>query len=436
MAAIARIAGPHVTRRAFAVLTGLLACGALGVAGAPAQAATTCSLYASANGSDGASGSSSAPFATVQHLADTLSAGQTGCVHAGTYTEDVTVRHGGSAGAPLTITSFPGERATLVGRLWIHQGSDYVTVSAMSLDGRNSSTLPSPDINSAHATFSANDVTNEHTAICFDVGSDTTYGRASDTLIQGNRIHDCGPVPSNNMSHGIYVESSDRAQILDNVIYNNADRGVQLYPDAQGTVVERNVIDGNGEGVMFSGDFGKASSNTVVANNTITNATLRADVESWYPSGNPAGTNNSVQGNCVYGGAGGTVDTSSGGFGLASNVTADPGYANRSAGDFRVASSSPCASVIASSAAPMQPFSQSSSGATYPSTSPPSSSGTTGTPSSGPTTTTTSTPTSSRKHRRARIAQVTAARKHARRHHKRHHHHKVARKAVAHKRAH
>ena len=36
--------------------------------------------------------------------------------------------------------------------------------------------------------------------------------------------------------------------IRDNVIYGNADRGVQLYPDADDSVVTGNIIDGNGRG--------------------------------------------------------------------------------------------------------------------------------------------------------------------------------------------
>ena len=59
-------------------------------------------------------------------------------------------------------------------------------------------------------------------------------------------------LPANNHEHGIYVEASDGAQIVDNWIYDNADRGVQLFPDAQGTYVARNVIDRNGQGVIFS----------------------------------------------------------------------------------------------------------------------------------------------------------------------------------------
>ena len=73
-------------------------------------------------------------------------------------------------------------------------------------------------------------------------------------MIERNRIHNCGQLPPTNHHHGIYVEASDGARITDNWIYDNADRGIQLFPDAQGTYVARNVIDGNGQGVIFSRD--------------------------------------------------------------------------------------------------------------------------------------------------------------------------------------
>src|SRR6202035_428786 len=173
--------------------------------------------------------------------ANSLAVGQTGCARGGTYTQDVTVGHGGSAGAPLTITSYPGERATLVGRLYLREGANYVTFSNMDLNGRNSSLLPSPTVNDTNATFVGNDVTDEHTEICFLVGSG--WGRAKSTLIERNRIHDCGVLPAANHDHGIYVDEADNTQILENVIYKNADRGIQLYPDAQGTIIEHNIID-------------------------------------------------------------------------------------------------------------------------------------------------------------------------------------------------
>ena len=346
------------TLAAAAAVLALLAVLLMVAAGTAMASGTTiaCSLYVAPGGSDGLPGSAAQPFATVQHLADTLAAGQTGCVRGGSYTEDVTVTHAGQPGAPITITSYTAERATLTGRLWVHQGADYVTVANMNLDGRNTNNLPSPDINAAHTTFTGNDVTDEHTAICFDVGSDTTYGRATSTLIQDNRIHDCGTLPAANHDHGIYVESSTGATIIENVIYKNADRGIQLYPDAQNTLIERNIIDSNGEGIIFSGDFGLASGNNTVANNLITNATLRYDIESWYPEANPIGTGNTVQHNCVWAGAKGTIQTPESGYTATNNLTTNPQYANPTTGDYRINSTSPCANLLANTTTPTQPF--------------------------------------------------------------------------------
>jgi hypothetical protein len=306
-------------------------------------------------------------------------------VRGGNFTEDLTITKTGNAGAPITIASLPGERATLTGRLWIHQGADYVTIANMNLNGRNTNALPSPDINAAHTTFTGNDVTNEHSAICFDIGSDTTYGRATNTIIQGNRIHDCGTLPAANHDHGIYVESSTGAQIIENVIYKNADRAVQLYPDAQQTTIERNIIDSNGEGIIFSGDFGLAASKNTVANNLITNATLRYDIESWYPEGNPIGTGNTVQHNCVWGGAKGTIQTPETGYTATTNTTSNPEYANPTTGDYRINNTSPCANLLTNTTTPTQPFNTTST-ITYTGTSGPASETATGGSTSGGTT--------------------------------------------------
>jgi len=68
----------------------------------------------------------------AQRLVDSLSAGQTGCLRAGTYSEDVTVSR------PRTsLRPSPGERVTLVGRLRVAQGADKTTVEGLRLNGRN-----------------------------------------------------------------------------------------------------------------------------------------------------------------------------------------------------------------------------------------------------------------------------------------------------------
>ena len=327
---------------------------AAALAGAPAaHADVTCTRFASPTGSDSATGTQDAPFRTAQKLVDSLGAGDTGCLRGGTYAEDVRMDNGGASGAPLTLTSYPGERARVVGRFYIPKGSDFVTVANLDLDGTpalgtNASDLPSPTVNARHATFADDDVTNEHHEICFLLGSG--WGDANDFVLQHNRIHDCGKLPSQNQDHGIYVELATDGQVLDNVISDNADRGVQLYPNAQNTRIAGNVIDGNGEGIIFSGDGGISSNGNVVEDNIITNSNIRNNVESWYPSGTPAGQGNLVSNNCI---AGGAQDDGDGGIGpqvgftlgIGNVIGKDPLFVDRAAKDFRLAPDSPCAGI-------------------------------------------------------------------------------------------
>jgi parallel beta-helix repeat protein len=301
----------------------------------------------------GACSKVAAPGDSVQRLADSLSPGEVGCLRAGTYAGAVTVSNGGAPGRPLTLRSYPGEVATVVGRLVIQKTANHVTVEQLVLDGNNPNRLPSPTVNGDHVTFRLNDVTNRHSAICFVIGASNIdnsvkWGRAQATLIEGNRIHDCGVLPAANHDHGIYVEGADDTRIQGNWIYDNADRGVQLYPDAQRSVVTGNVIDGNGTGVVFSGEGGATSNDNLVARNVITNSRLRPNVESWW-GGPKVGHGNVLRDNCVSGGprddGNGGINSADGGFSSRGNRAATPGFVNRGAKDFRLAPDSPCKSL-------------------------------------------------------------------------------------------
>jgi parallel beta-helix repeat protein len=315
--------------------------------GSGAGAALPCDKFASPLGLDAQPGTELLPFRTAQKLADSLAPGETGCLKAGTY-GNLAVRHGGSSGRPVTVQSFPGQRAIVVGRVSVASGADFVTIADLDLVGLNAFNLASPSIDASHVTLQGNDITNAHTADCVFVGSweHTVTGVA----ITGNRIHNCGRLPSINRHQAISVWNATDTEVSGNVVYDNADRGIQLYPNAQRTHVAENTVDGNGEGVMISGTGGFASSDNVIERNVITNSKIRDNVESYWPEGNPVGQGNVVRDNCV---SGGVRDNGDGGIAklldgvtVSGNLVADPGYVNRAGKDFRLQSTSQCLAIL------------------------------------------------------------------------------------------
>jgi parallel beta-helix repeat protein len=305
----------------------------------------TCDRIASTSGSDSrGDGTVTRPYRTPQRLLASLATGQTGCLRNGTYVslERVTTRTAG-----ITLRSYPGDRATLRGKLWIAGGG--TTVSGLNLDGScpsgrqctTPSAVPSPLVTARGARLLGNDITDRHTGIC--VSASTYDGASPDFLvIAGNRIHDCGRLPAKNHDHGIYLTAGTGAVIANNVIYDNADRGVQLYPAVTGARIYANTIDGNGEGVIVS----NASSVNQFDSNIISNSVVRWNVE-W---NSLSGWLNAATDNCLYATNRNAFYNQDGGVQtqqrssvlLVNNKVASPGYANRAAKDFRIRPSSPC----------------------------------------------------------------------------------------------
>jgi len=208
-------------------------------------------------------------------------------------------------------------------------------------------------VNAAHTTFYDVDVTNDHTGICFVLGgSAADYGVADHTTIARSRIHDCGVLPRSHFDHGIYVAHSRAATIVDNAIYDNADWGLHLYPDAQGTTVMFNVLDGNGDGVILAGTDDMASSDNRIAHNVVSNTLDASERDEPYNNygflvtsfwGGRVGADNLVASNCFWDGAAGMVNSAAGGFVATDNLVADPDFVSRAAKNFRLRQNSPCA---------------------------------------------------------------------------------------------
>jgi hypothetical protein len=311
--------------------------------GAAVAAKPACAKVASPNGDDSASGTAGSPYATAQRLVSSLAPGETGCLRAGTYRqEELTLATRG-----ITLTSYPGERAILTGRLRVT--ADRVTVERLTLDGRNAPDLPSPTINADNVIFRGNDVSSRRSGICFILGS---LEKVRHPVIKRNRIHNCGQ-PGGIPDHGIYMQDVRGARIVRNTIYDNAERGIKIGPDSQKALIRGNVIDGNPIGLNFSGDESGASSGNVVTRNVISNSTAYWNVQSYWPG--PVGSGNVVTHNCVHGGNpdsdynenGGISDGP--GFSATGNLIASPDYVNRGAKNFRLRSDSECRGVYGAS---------------------------------------------------------------------------------------
>ena len=319
-----------------------------------ASGSATCSRYASTTGRDTGAGSVQDPYRTVQWLMDHLAASETGCLRGGTYVEPVTIGRGGTPGSPITLKSAPGETAVLRGRLWVKDSANDVAISDLVLDGRNTSSLPSPSVNGDRISFVRDDVSNGNTAICFDIGSVLGYGIAAGVVLDSNRIHNCGILPAQNHHHGVFLENAVGGVVRNNLIYNNADKGILLYPSSVGVLIENNVIDGNGTGIMIGGSLlqdpwhPRYPRNNVIRRNLITNS-RRYNVEAYWEWAPPGDSNNVVTDNCVWGSGMGVQIQSpeqasqwGRGFDAYANIEADPGYQNRAAVDFTLPAGSAC----------------------------------------------------------------------------------------------
>jgi hypothetical protein len=326
-----------------------IACAALaGLAPASASAATGCDRYASPSGSDAAAGSEASPFASAQKLADALSAGQTGCLRAGTYDPSaqyvLAFSHGGASGAPLTLRSYPGETARLVGIINIPNGKDFITLSRLKIEG--DATQNTLKTYASDTTVEDNDITNLRKGYsCMMLGSNSGYGAAVRTIVRRNSFHDCGSPANDNKDHSIYAANSADGQIVDNLFVNQSGYTFQFYPNARRMVFAHNVIDGSGSvrgGVVFGGDTSYVSNNNSVQHNVITHAATYGITSSWE---NGVGSGNVASNNCLSDNRSGDVASQSG-FSASANTHADPMFVNRAARDYRLSSSSPCLSVV------------------------------------------------------------------------------------------
>ncbi|MBW2455498.1 MAG: right-handed parallel beta-helix repeat-containing protein, partial [Deltaproteobacteria bacterium] len=196
-------------------------------------------------GSDGATGLSGAPWATLQHAADQVVAGDTVMVAAGTYV-GFALTTGGTDGSPITFQAAEGvtvdtDNGSTPDGINV-EGADYVVIEGFNLVG-----LTRAGIRCALSNF----VTIRNNTAADNGVWGIFSGFCDDILVEAN---DCsGSVDE----HGVYVSNSaDRPTVRGNVLWNNNANGLHMNGDSgmggdgviEEALVEGNIIFGNGNG--------------------------------------------------------------------------------------------------------------------------------------------------------------------------------------------
>jgi hypothetical protein len=256
--------------------------------------------WVAADGNDGAAGTSSDPWATLQKAADTAGPGSTVYVRGGTYPQRVDVHVSGEPGQPITFEPAPGE--------------------AVVLDG---SSLEVPDEQAAmiaidsqrYLTIRGFDITGYTSAESGHVPMGILVtGAADHILLQGNVVHDMGTTFTHRNggdAHGIGVFGTavdhpiTDVEILDNELANltlGSSEALVVNGNVTNFRIEGNQVhDTNNIGIDVIGFEGTASDPTVdQARDGIVRGNTVWNVDSY---GNPAyGRDRSADGIYVDGG--------------------------------------------------------------------------------------------------------------------------------------
>ena len=283
------------------------------------------------SGSDSAAGTAAAPWKTIGKGLASASAGQTVYVRAGTYPEGLTFSRNG-----ITLASYPGEKATITGRLKI-TGSN-VKVTGMRIVGGTSANPSDVAVyvsGGDNVEFSGNEITGAAMSAIYvgDPGNGADGFRFTSNWVHDNGTH-------YNLDHGIYCGTARGALIANNLFERSFAYGIHLYPDCDGALVTQNTVVGSGRsGIIVGGESTTADSNIVVNNVVAFNADY--GVRAYW--GGPTGSGNVIRDNLFFGNPAGDLADGAIALGMSysDNLVADPLFVNRGGGDYRLSAGSP-----------------------------------------------------------------------------------------------
>jgi parallel beta-helix repeat protein len=313
------MSGATRLRRRISIVVGAATATLLGLAitAPPALAAVTTLFVGGANCSDTGQGTQTQPYCTINKAASVAAAGQTVLVASGTYSETVTVKNSGTAGAPIVFQPAAGATVTVSGGTngFVLSARQYVTISGFTVTGTSSYGISISGSN--NIVVSGNTVTNAGHPVSGQIAAGIRLSNTNSSTVTGNATHhnsdtgifltsgSTGNVVSYNQSsfnangfqrnaNGINVISPSNT-VVGNVVHDNEDSGLQFYPGGDNNLAVNNVSYNNGDHGI---DDLNVTGGRLIGNTIYHNCTSGINVEG--TSGNYLVKNNIAVDNAVY----------------------------------------------------------------------------------------------------------------------------------------
>ena len=195
--------------------------------------------FVTVNGSQTGDGSAANSWSLATALAQpgVVHPGDTIWVHGGTYKGNFVSNLTGSVGAPIVLRQFPGERATIDGRLdingqyayyWGFEVTDSDPLRVSAIAGSRPADLPR-NVVTVFVTGPFNKLIN---LVVHDLGDGMFSGSSAEGLeVYGSVFYNNGWIgPDRGHGHNVYLQNQNATKsVIDNVMFNSFDAGLHIY---------------------------------------------------------------------------------------------------------------------------------------------------------------------------------------------------------------
>lgn len=212
-----------------------------------------CNFFVATNGNDFADGKEASPWKTIQHAANTLTAGQTVCIKEGTYAEAITSKNSGTKVSPIAFERYGTDVVKITGKpgvepIWNIVGKNYNIVDGFRFEYPHATEILGFNWNMIEMKEGASNNIIRNCTIIREGNPSTFFTHTAN-----------GDGSSRYKDVGISVSGSST---LNNLVKNNIIRGmkigISIKEEPRGTIIRGNhIVDTIFHGISGNGRTGK-----------------------------------------------------------------------------------------------------------------------------------------------------------------------------------